>query len=335
MNKETKRAVLRAVERSPFTVRDTLHKFDVPESTYYRWKKAYQARGDPGLVDKSSYKGRVWNQILDRERDDILTLAVEFPEKSSRELAVHLGDHGVFTVSESTVYRVLKRAGLIFARPPRTFSASSEYSYKPKRINEQWQTDASYFKALNWGWYYLISVLDDKSRKILAWRLQASMTAPDFSQVIEEACEFAEVDDMDDDKKPRIVSDRGSALMSGELADYLEIKGIYHIFASPYHPQTNGKIERYHRSLKERVNLNVYETPSEIEEEIETFIEWYNRRRYHEALGNVTPDDGYFGRKEKILKKRAELKRRTIENRKHMNQNYPNRNGQITEKSLP
>lgn len=334
MNKETKRAVLRAVEESPFTVRETLRKLDVSESTYYRWKKSFETSGEAGLVDKSPYKGRVWNQLLDIERDQILALAHEFPQKSSRELSVHVADHGLFTVSESTVYRILKQAGLIFARPPKTFRASSEYRYKPKRINEQWQTDASYFKAISWGWYYLISVLDDVSRKILAWRLQPSMRAPDFSEVIEEACEFAGVDAMDEQSRPRIVSDRGSALVSGELAEYLAIKGIRHIFASPYHPQTNGKIERYHRSLKQHVNLNVHETPIEIEDEIRTFIDWYNRRRYHEALGNVTPDDVYFGRKEEILNRRAKLKRRTIENRRRMNRNHPVRNEHVTQQSL-
>ena len=335
MNKNTKRALLRAVERSPFSVRKTLCQLDVPASTYYRWKKAYTASGEVGLVDKSPYKGRVWNQLLDIERTDILRLALEFPERSSRELAAHICDHGVFAVSESTVYRVLKRAGLIFARLSKTFKAANEYVYKPKRINEQWQTDASYFKAIGWGWYYLISVLDDFSRKILAWRLQPSMRAPDFSEVIEEACEFAGVTAMDENKKPRLVSDNGSALVSNELAQYLEIKGIHHIFASPYHPQTNGKIERYHRSLKERVNLNVYETPHEIEMEIGAFIEWYNTRRYHEALGNVTPDDVYYGRKEEILNRRAELKQRTLENRREMNRNHPNRNGQMTQQTLP
>ncbi len=146
-----KRAVLDAVARSPFSVRKTLHDLDVPPSTYYRWKKAYASSGEAALVDKSPYRGRVWNQLLDVERSEILRLAAEFPERSSREVAVHITDHGVFAVSESTVYRVLKRAGLIFPRPVKTFPASAEYSYKPKRVNEQWQTDASYFKALHWG----------------------------------------------------------------------------------------------------------------------------------------------------------------------------------------
>jgi len=148
MKAENKLAVLRAVERSPFTARETLLRLEVAESTYYRWRKAFASGGEEALSDRSSYKGRVWNQLPDGQRRTILELAHEFPAFSARELAAHITNSGAFAVSESSVYCVLKRAGLIFVRESKTFPASKEYVTKPARINEQWQTDATYFKAL-------------------------------------------------------------------------------------------------------------------------------------------------------------------------------------------
>ena len=319
MSTTEKLDVIRLAECSDLPKAQVLATFDIPPSTYYRWQRRYRRGGRIALEDMTTRRGASWNQLLDDERRMVLDMAIVQPELSSRELAFKITDSCGFSVSESTVYRLLKKAGLIRAVERKTFPASSEYHDKPGRVNAQWQTDASYFKAVGWGWYYLISVLDDYSRRIIAWRLQADMTAESFSDVVELACEAVGLDAMDVEHRPRLVSDRGAALISGDFETYLEERGIGHILASPYHPQTNGKIERYHRSCKERVNLDVHETPMELEREIGAFIRWYNTERYHEALGNVTPDDVYFGRRETILDQRKKLKQKTLARRRARN----------------
>ena len=319
MHAESKLEVLRAVQGAGLPVKQTLSQLAIPRSTYYRWRRSFRQRGQAGLHDLSATRKRIWNQILPEERDKILEAALLYPDWSPRQVCCHITDTAGFFVSESSVYRLLKSEGLIHAVQQKTFPAGAEYRVKTSRPNEQWQTDATYLLVKNWGWYYLISVLDDFSRRILAWRLQSAMTAGDFSDVIESAYDLAGMASVPEADRPRLVTDNGSALVSRDFGHYLEVKGIGHILASPYHPQTNGKIERYHRSCKEQINLVVWETPEELEKEISAFVQHYNNRRYHEALGNVTPDDVYFGKRDSIQTKRRKLQGKTLARRQAIN----------------
>ena len=119
--------------------------------------------------------------------------------------------------------------------------------------------------------------------------------------------------------RTRLLSDNGSGYVSRAFRAYLSLEGIRHIRAAPYHPQTNGKLERYHQSIKQEVDQVPYEAPSDLEVAIAGFVDHYNNRRYHQALGNVTPDDVLHGRREEILITRKEVKAQTLARRKRYN----------------
>jgi putative transposase len=145
------------------------------------------------------------------------------------------------------------------------------------------------------------------------------MSTGDVKETLDAALARAGVERVQVKHRPRLLSDNGFCFVSGELKGYLSDKGIRHIRGAPYHPMTQGKIERYHRSMKNLVTLRRYDYPWELEGEIAHFVEHYNNHRYHEALGNVTPADVYFGRHREILSARDKIKRETLKRRKQEN----------------
>lgn len=334
MTPERKRQVIELVRRSPLPKAPTLEQLGLPRSTYYRWQQRCRVQGEVGLVDRRPRPGTVWNRLMPEEEDRILSEALRQPELSSRELACFLTDHGGFSVSESTVYRLLKRHGLIREVKVVGFPAGKAYRVKTQRVNEQWQSDASYFFVVGWGWYYLISVLDDYSRYILAWDLKADMTAESISDVVQQAVEWTGLERAPIDCRARLLTDRGPGYLARAFEDYLRALSIRHIYCAPYHPQTNGKLERFHETLKARLNLLVYPDPESLRRAMAEFIAFYNHERYHEGIGNVTPADVYDGRRGQILKRREVLRRNTIHHRFRYNRTQ-SRGESEREPSLP
>jgi len=309
MSAGDKAIILAQVESRSRGKRQALMALGIPKSSYYRWRQ--------GQPDSGNQK-RPWNRITPDEEDKILTVARESPELSSRQLSAWITDNEGFAVSESTVYRILRREGLV-KRQETQLTAAKEYHTKTMRPHQMWATDASYFRVVGWGYYYLVTVMDDYSRFILAWKLQKDMSANSLIEVIQEAVDATGMTEVPVEDRTKLLSDNGAGYVSRAFRDYLHLVGIGHILAAPFHPQTNGKVERYQQSLKREVNQIPYEAPSQLDKAIADFVDYYNYRRYHKAIGDVTPADVLYGRREQILQRRKEVRIQTINRRRNYN----------------
>jgi putative transposase len=304
--------IIRLVEESALPVRRTLEKVGIPRATFYRWYDLYQAGGPEALDDRHPKPDRVWNRIPDDVRERIIKLALEESALSPRELAVRFTDTEGYFVSEASVYRLLKAHDLIASPAFIVMKAADEFKDKTTAPNQLWQTDFTYLKVVGWGWFYLSTVLDDFSRYIIAWKLCTTMKAEDVTATLEMALEAAALDKARVLHRPRLLSDNGSSYISGDLAKWLKRHDMDHVRGAPYHPMTQGKIERWHQTLKNRILLENYYLPGDLEAQIEAFVADYNHRRYHESIGNLTPADVYCGRGQIILLQRERIKRQTI-----------------------
>ena len=317
-----KMEIIRIVESSNISVRKTLHELGINRSTFYHWYDNYIKYGYDGLAEKKKGPRRFWNKIPEAEKQMIVQKALNEPDKTPRELAWDITDKEGYYISESSVYRILKSYDLITSPAYVVIAAADKFQNPTKYVNEMWQTDFTYFKIAGWGWYYLASILDDFSRYIISWKLFPTMKADDVKIVLDEAIAKTGVDKVKVKTKPRLLTDNGSCYVSKDLNNYLRDNGINHSYGAPYHPQTQGKIERYHRSLKNVILLDNYFLPSQLEREIDHFINYYNNERYHEGINNMKPVDVFNGKSKTIENERCIIKKQTLELRKMINYNY-------------
>ena len=310
-----KMEIIQIVQDSELGVNRTLNELGIHKSTFYQWYGKYLDEGYDGLAPKKRATNSQWNKIPDKHRQKVIEVALEIPELSPRELAYHITDNRGFFISESSVYRILKQRGLITSPAHLLMRADDEFKDKTTRVNQMWQTDFTYFKIIGWGWYYLSTILDDYSRYIITWELCSSMTSKDAEQSIENALQCT---GLKNNNPPKLLSDNGSCYISNNLATYLDSVGMDHVRGAPNHPQTQGKIERYHRSMKNVIKLEHYYSPEELKYRLNEFVAYYNNKRYHESLRNVTPADVYFGMDKQILKKRNLMKQKTLHKRRKL-----------------
>jgi transposase InsO family protein len=312
--------IIRLVERSPLPVRNTLTKLGIPRATFYRWYDRHRQGGSDALADRAPRPERVWNRIPQAVRDSVIQLALDEPALSPRELAARFTDTKSYFISEASVYRLLKAQGLVTSPAFIVIKAAEAFKDKTTAPNQLWQTDFTYLKVIGWGWFYLSSVLDDFSRYIVAWKLCTGMRAEDVTATLDLALRASGLDQATPADRPRLLSDNGSSYIAGDLARWLEDRKIKHVRGAPYHPMTQGKIERWHQTLKNRILLENYFLPGDLETQLAAFVDYYNNHRYHESIDNLTPADVYFGRGKVILAAREKIKRETIAERRLQHQ---------------
>ena len=310
--------IIRTVEQSSLGVRRTLEQIGIPRSTFYNWYGRYVEEGFDGLEDKMPDPGPVWNKVPDAVAEQLVTLALAESDLSPRELSVRFTEQNRYYLSESSVYRILKSRDLITAPAFLVMKASDKFSNPTTAVNQLWQTDFTYLKVTGWGWFYLSTIMDDFSRYIIAWRLCKTMSSADVSATLQDALTATGLDRVNVRHRPRLLSDNGPCYVSSELRSWLEENGMTHTRGKPYHPQTQGKIERWHRTLKDRILLEHHYLPGDLERQLEEFITHYNTRRYHESLNNLTPECVFTGQSVAVLKKRNRIKEETMNLRKQL-----------------
>src|ERR1700757_2076163 len=305
--------IIQLVEHSHLPVRRTLVKLGIPRATFYRWYDLYRTGGPDALGDRSPRPDRVWNRIPDIVRQRIIRLALDEPALSPRELAVRFTDTESYFVSEASVYRLLKAHDLIASPAFIVMRAADEFKDKTTAPYQLWQTDFTYLKVIGWGWFYLSTVLDDFSRYIIAWKLCSTMKAEDVTATLDLALKASGL------SQAKVIHRPGFSPITAPATSrrtWRNGQNMEHIRGAPYHPMTQGKIERWHQTLKNRILLENYYLPGDLEAQIKAFVADYNYLRYHEGIGNLTPADVYFGRGQTIVIERERIKRQTIANRR-------------------
>ncbi len=308
LQREVNTLVDQAKQRSGWPVRQTLRALEMAPATYYRWCRA-MAQGQPRA---RSPAGSMY-ELLDSEREAIIDYALKHPEVRHRELAWKMLDEGVVAVSASSVYRVLREANLVCGWRPMPKVKGSGRGKPPSRPDEKWQTDIKYVRvgARN---YYLLSFMDVYSRYIVHHELLTWMDGQSVS--VEAAVAIAT---LDADVRPDIQSDHGSGFIAREFAETLSQTGVTHTKIRPHTPTDNAEIERYHRTIGERIDEEHLENLTQAKAVIGGIIGAYNSVRLHSALSFLRPVDYYRGNPEALLAERRRKLQAARELRKQEN----------------
>lgn len=283
--------VRRWAEKTEIPVRWFVVWLGITMSKFYDWQQRYGKVNEHNRLIPRDWWLEEW------EKQAIVNFHFEYPLEGYRRLTFMMLDRDVVHVSPSSVYRVLSAAGLL-QRWKGKLSRQGLGFQQPLEPHEHWHVDVSYLNICG-TFYYLCSVLDGCSRSIVHGEIRPSMREADVEVILQRARE------QHPDPHPRIISDNGPQFVAREFKEFIRISGMNHVRTSPYYPPSNGKIERWHKSLKSECIRP--QTPLSLEEAqrlVAQYVEYYNTVRLHGAIGYVTPKDRLEGRHQAILAER-------------------------------
>jgi putative transposase len=292
---------------SEITISSFVGWLGISKSKYHNWHQRY------GQTNRHNHHVPRTFWLTKAERERILAFCRDHPREGYRRLTYMMIDADEVAASPSTVYRVLKQADML-NKWPRSASKKGTGFHQPKKPHEHWHIDIAYINICG-TFYYLCSILDGYSRYLVHWEIRETMTEADVETILQRAREkFPQTG-------PRIISDNGPQFVARDFKAYIRLCGMTHVRTAPYYPQSNGKIERWHKSLKSECIRPG--TPLSLEDArklVNRFVTYYNDERLHGAIGYVTPNDKLHGREPEIFAARriklAEArKKRGIENR--------------------
>jgi transposase InsO family protein len=275
-------------QRTEIPARQFVHWLGIGQSKFHDWKDRYGK-----CNEHNGWVPRDW-WLEDWEKQAIIRFSFEFPLEGYRRLAFMMLDRDVVAASPTTVYRVLKAAGRI-GRSTNKPSKKGTGFQQPQKPHEHWHIDISYIN-IHGTFYYLTTILDGYSRYIVHWEIRRSMTEQDELVVLQRAKEKFP------NETPRIISDNGSQFLAKDFKEFIRICGMTHVRTSPYYPQSNGKLERFHGSIKGECLRPG--TPISLEDAVRIvgrYVEHYNQVRLHSAIGYVAPADKLAGREAEIF----------------------------------
>jgi len=284
---------------------------EISPSKYYDWKQRYGEKNR----HNAPVPRRCW--LAEWEKDAILAYYAEHQEEGYRRLTYMMLDADVVAVSPSSVYRVLKAAAVL-RKWGKTISKKGQGFNQPQAAHQHWHIDIAYINIYG-TFYYLCTLLDGYSRYVVHWKIRESMTEADVEVILPRAC--ARAREKFPQARPRIISDNGPQFIAKSFKEYIRICGMTHVRTSPYYPESNGKIERWHKSLKrECIRLTTPLTLEDARRVVRKFVTTYNTQRLHSAIGYVTPEDKLAGREGRIFAARDRKLAAAREARAHRRQ---------------